>query len=58
MLVDRECDIMLNHMVYAIIKQRSCRVVSGKEHTKRRERTRFREQKRDDPCAYAGKGEE
>jgi hypothetical protein len=58
MLVDRECDIMLNHMVCAIIKQRSSRVVSGKEHTKRRERTRFREQKRDDPCAYAGKGEE
>src|SRR5882757_3584474 len=49
---------MLNHMACAIIKQRSSRVVSEKEHTKRRERTRFREQKRDDPCAYAGRGEE
>src|SRR5580698_7844850 len=50
------CDIMLNHMAYATIKQRSSRVVSEKEDTKRRERTRFREQKRDDPCAYAEEG--
>jgi hypothetical protein len=44
MLVDRVCDIMLNHMACATIKQRSSRIGSGKEHTKRRERTRFREQ--------------
>ena len=52
------CDMMLNHKACATIKQRSNRVVSEKEHTKRRERTRFREHMRDDPCATRKEGEE
>jgi hypothetical protein len=34
MLVGRVCDIMLNHMACATIKQRSSHIGSEKEHTK------------------------
>lgn len=47
---------MSNHRACAIIKRRSIRVVFQEGQAIKKERTRFRKQKRDDPCAWRGEG--
>ena len=45
---------MSNHRACAIIKRRSIRVVFQEGQAIKKERTRFRKQKRDDPYAWRG----